>query len=75
MAGDRCEPVMQLLDFLSAGPCRQREGMRNKMTGTVMTTCEECPGLMWAGECARERLRASLAPAIPPEPKGETDAR
>lgn len=44
-------------DFLSSGPCRQRPGMKSKVGGPTITTCPECPGLMRAGECARDALK------------------
>ena len=50
---------LSVADFLSAGPCRQRPGMRTAR-GQTITTCPECPGLMRAGECARDALKGEL---------------
>lgn len=47
-------------EFLSTGPCQQRPGVLNRKVGKMMTTCHECPGLMWAGECARDKLAEDL---------------
>ena len=47
---------LSITDFLSSGPCRQRPGMRTDR-GQTITTCPECPGLMRAGECARDALK------------------
>lgn len=50
---------LSITDFLSAGPCRQRPGMRTAK-GQTITTCPECPGLMRVGECARDALKVEL---------------
>lgn len=49
-----------ILAYLSTGECRQRPGALHKPTGKVMTTCPECPGLMWAGDCKRDELREAI---------------
>jgi hypothetical protein len=46
---------MRITDFISSGPCKQRQGIRVK-GGKVITTCPECPGIMKQGDCARDRL-------------------
>jgi hypothetical protein len=51
---------LDVRDFLSAGPCQQRPGILNTTHGKIMTTCSECPGLMWAGDCARDQLVEAL---------------
>jgi hypothetical protein len=57
------DPVSQptILAYLSTGPCRQRPGALDRRVGKVMTTCSECPGLMWAGDCKRDELREALS--------------
>lgn len=60
MPSDDPEPRrLDLRDFLSVGPCCQRPGVPMR-SGSAITTCPECHGLMIVGECAREKLRTTL---------------
>ena len=65
--GAKC---MAVRDFLTTGPCEQRPGLRNRVTGKVITTCVLCDGIMRQGDCLRDRLRAYLDTT---PPTGGTD--
>ena len=51
---------LSVLDFFSTGPCKQRCGIWNARN-FVMTTCPDCPGLMRAGECARDAAKEAIS--------------